>query len=115
MPSDDNLAGILLVLVATIVLLPLLVMGFMMPMMGMWGGGHMWNGGMWDGTGVSWAWILLWLVFLVIVVGLGYLLYRLTSGTIGDRTDPAIEELRLAYARGELSEEEFEQRRRRLE
>jgi putative membrane protein len=29
-------------------------------------------------------------------------------------TDPALEELRMAYARGDLSEEEFEERRERL-
>ncbi|MEF8851348.1 MAG: SHOCT domain-containing protein [Haloarculaceae archaeon] len=51
------------------------------------------------------------------VVGLGYLLYRAVAGT---RTgtpaaDPAVEELRIAYARGEVDDEEYERRRERLQ
>jgi len=54
------------------------------------------------------------LVFLLIVLGVGYALYRtLTQAGISSR-DPAVEELRVAYARGELSQEEFEQRREAL-
>ena len=60
-----------------------------------------------------WRWIMM-LVPLLILLGGGYLLYRaFTRDNL--RTDPALEELRLAYARGELSEEEFETRRSRLQ
>ena len=115
MTSEDSLLQTLLIIVAVIVLLPLLVMVFMLPMMGMWGGGHMWNGGMWDGTGPTWTWFLMWVVFLAIIVGGGYLLYRAVSSPTSRETDPALEELRTAYARGDLSDEEFEQRRRKLQ
>jgi len=53
------------------------------------------------------------LVFLLIVLGVGYALYR-TLTQAGISRDPAVEELRVAYARGELSQEEFEQRREAL-
>lgn len=54
------------------------------------------------------------LVWLVGLLGIGYLLYRSLAGGMQTKSasDPALEELRLAYARGDLSEEEFEQRRR---
>jgi putative membrane protein len=91
---------------------------------GMWGGGM--TGGMWgpmhDGwmgggtTGGSvwwWAFALLWrLALLGVLVVVGYLLYRAAAG---ERTDPAVRELRSAYARGDISEEEYERRRERLE
>ena len=58
------------------------------------------------------------LVGLLVLPGIGYAIYRtVTRSSLGDG-DSAIGELRLAYARGELSQEEFEQRRedlRRLE
>ncbi|WP_254768491.1 SHOCT domain-containing protein [Salinilacihabitans rarus] len=113
MSADDPLIRTLLIVVAAIVLLPVLAMAFMMPMMGLWGG-HVWNGGLWDGTGAVWTWLLLSLPPLIVLLALGYLLYRALRGSGGRRPDPAIEELRAAYARGEIDDEEFEQRRRRL-
>lgn len=113
--SNDLLRGIVII-AAVLVLLPMLIMGLMMvtvPMMGTMGGWHggsvfspIWNIGM----------LFVWLGVLLVV---GYLLYR---GIVGDggigsatTTDPALEELRLAYARGELSDEEFETRREKLD
>ena len=78
-----------------------------------WGGGHMWNGGM-NGSGVLGIWIVMWLVLLLILLGGGYLLYRTLTRPDRDTTDAAVEELRLAYAHGELSDEQFEERRERL-
>ena len=112
--AGDPLVRTVLILVAVILLLPLLMMVLMLPLMGMWGGGHMWNGMMWNGT-ATWMWLLMWLVPLLILLGLGYGLYRAVRDSGGRRADPAIEELRTAYARGDLSDEEFEQRRERLE
>ena len=55
---------------------------------------------------------ILWLVIpLVLVLGLVVLLVRVFS----DNRDTAMEELREAYARGELSDEEFEHRREKLQ
>lgn len=113
MATDDTLVRTLLIVILAILLLPFLMMALAWPMMGVWGGGHMWNGEMWDVTGGVWPWLLTWLIFLFVLVGVGYVLYRGISRS-GSRTDPALEELRLAYARGELSEEEFESRRDRL-
>lgn len=56
---------------------------------------------------------------LVLLVGGGYLLYQALRDTdeahVFGQSDTALEELRLAYARGDLSEEEFELRRQRLQ
>lgn len=103
---------VLLIAAAVLLLAPLLLMVFMMPMIGMmWWAGETFGTGM----GLSPVWgIGMMLVFLLVVLGVGYLLYRaLTQGSL-TADDPALEELRLTYARGELSREEFEQRREDL-
>ena len=99
------------ILIAVLILIA--VPFVMMPMMGAGGVGHM-HGWMWNGSEASWAWIVMWLVILGIVLGGGYLLYRVLR-TPSDSPDPAVEELRTRYARGELSDEEFEERRNRLQ
>ena len=114
MATDESLIRTLLIVIAVILLLPVLMMAFAMPMMGVWGGGPMWNGGMWDGTGATWMWLLMSIVPLLVILGLGYLLYNAISRSGTRGTDPALEELRAAYARGDLTDEEFEQRRKRL-
>lgn len=54
------------------------------------------------------------LLFLLVLLGVGYFLYRaLVGGRILEH-DRALEGLRTAYARGDLTTEEFEQRRQRL-
>lgn len=116
--ADRQLVRIVLAIVAVLVVLPAIMMGF-----GLFGTGSVmhgtWDHSMW-GTGDAapgWAVVLavaLRLLFLAVLVGGGYLLYRALTGQ-GDTTDPAIEELRTAYARGDLSEEEFERRRERLD
>lgn len=79
--------------------------------MGMAGGG--WGGGMGGVPFLGFLWPLLLLAGLVWLLsnGLG------TDGHAGDRRsgDTARETLRERYARGEISEDEFEARRRRLE
>lgn len=111
MTRNETLTDTLVLVIAAIVLLPVLAMAFMMPMMGMWGWGHMTGTGMW-GTGGSWTWVVAWLVPLLVVLAVGYLLYT-RLGRDGS-SDAAIQELRRAYARGDLSDEEFERRRERL-
>jgi putative membrane protein len=115
--ADTRLLTIVLAIIGALVVFPVLFMGF-----GMMGTGSM-MGGMWGhetwGSGTASGWMLLVSVlirglFLAAVLGTGYLVYR--SITKHDRnSDRALEELRLAYARGELSDEEYETRRERLE
>jgi putative membrane protein len=62
------------------------------------------------GTG-GW-WLVSSLLPLVVIAVLVYVGYRVLAG--GEETDQAIEELRQAYARGELSDEEYETRMQRL-
>ena len=104
--------SIVLLLVGAIVLIPLLVMG-----MGF--GGMMGYGGMMSRYGTTGGWwpligMGIQLLFLIALFGGGYLLYhRLTTNL--QSTNAAMGELRLAYARGELTDEEFETRREKLE
>jgi putative membrane protein len=114
--SSTDLVRPLLIVVAALVLIPVLMMAIMMPMMGFWGWGHTADGGMWSGagTGGGWLWLVMGLVPLLVVVGISYLVYTGLRRDSPDMTDGAIEELRHAYARGDLSDEEFEQRRERL-
>ncbi|PGF14047.1 hypothetical protein CP556_23565 [Natrinema sp. CBA1119] len=114
MATDDSLIRTLLIVIVAILLLPVLMMAITMPMMGVWGGGHMWDGGMWNGTGATWMWPLMSIIPLLVILGLGYLLYSAVRQSGGQRADPALEELRTAYARGDLTDEEFEERRERL-
>lgn len=113
MASENDVLRVLLVIVAVIVLVPVLMMAFMMPMMGMWGWGHMADSGMWGDAGGMW--LLMWLVVLTVVGGVGYLFYRVIRRSADSVPDPALEELRVAYARGDLSDEEFEERHERLQ
>lgn len=123
--TDTQVVTVLLVVLGALVVLPALFMGFGMMGAGPMGTGPMngaGHGGMWGSGGSVPGWwplagLLLQLAFLAAVVGLGYLLYRAVTG-IGDRTateDPAVEELRLAYARGDLDEDEYERRRDQLQ
>lgn len=121
-PRADSTLRIVLIAIAVIVLFPLLMMVFAFPMMGMmgwWGGyGPMMGGYGNGGVSISPLWgIGMMLLFLAVLLGIGYFLYRALAGNSRAliSRDPALEELRLAYARGELSEEEFETRRRKLQ
>ncbi|GGM63236.1 MULTISPECIES: SHOCT domain-containing protein [Halobacteriaceae] len=115
--DDTRLVTLLLVIIGAVFIVPLFFMGFGMmgfgPMMGGMWSGHMWG----DGTMPGWMFIVgivMQLLFLAALVGGGYLIYRAVTGDSSD-SDQALEELRLAYARGELTDEEYEQRREALE
>jgi putative membrane protein len=115
--SDRHLVTITLVVLALLVVVPVFFMGFGMTGGPMMGGG--WGHDMWDGGGSAPGWalvigIVFQLVLLLVVVATGYLIYR-TLTRKEETKDPAIEELRVAYARGDLTEEEFESRRERLQ
>jgi len=113
MSSSNQLdtTTIVLLILGAIILLPLLTMG--MGFGGMMGYGGMM--GQYGGTGGWWPLVgmLVQLVFLLVLLGGGYLVFRRMTGSQPAR-NPAIEELRMAYARGDLTEEEFEARRKKL-
>ena len=114
MSSSNQLdtTTIVLLILGAIILLPLLTMG--MGFGGMMGYGGMM--GQYGGTGGWWPLVgmLVPLIFLLILLGGGYLVFRRMSETQTSR-NPAMEELRTAYARGDLTDEEFESRREKLE
>ncbi|MFB6190624.1 MAG: SHOCT domain-containing protein [Candidatus Nanohaloarchaea archaeon] len=103
--STDAGFRVVLLVIAAVVFAPLLLMVVAFPLMGMW------TGHMWTGTGFTFPVLLLWLLLSGMTLGIGYLIYRASTGTYRDR---AIEELREAYARGDLDEEEFEERKEKL-
>lgn len=115
--DDTRLITVLLVIIGALVFFPIIFMSFGMlgvgPMMG-----GMWGGGMWgDGTMSGWmvgTGIVLQLLFIAVLVGGAFLTYKTIAST-GSDGDQALEELRLAYARGELTEDEYEQRKDTLE
>ncbi|WP_436900938.1 SHOCT domain-containing protein [Halovenus halobia] len=66
------------------------------------------------GTG-GFLWMALWMVVLVgIPLGLGYLFLTRRDAS-GGTTDDALTALRRRYAEGEIDEEEFDARRRKLQ
>lgn len=115
--DGTRLVTVVLIIVAAFVIFPMFSMSFGLmgfgPMMGGMSGGGMWA----DGTMPDWvffAGIVMQLLFVAAIMGGAYLIYRAVAGAEND-TDQALEELRLAYARGELTDEEYEQRREALE
>ncbi|WP_318567587.1 SHOCT domain-containing protein [Salinigranum marinum] len=103
---------IILLILGAIIIFPLLTMG-----MGF--GGMMGYGGMMDGYESVGGWwplvgMVMQLVFLLVLLGGGDLVYRRVTGA-QDARNPAMEELRMAYARGNLTDEEFERRQEKLE
>jgi len=120
---ERQLGWVVLALVGALVTVPVLSMGSGMAGTGPMGTGPMmggaWDHGMWGASGGPSGWLLavgvgMQLLFLAVLVGVGYLGYRALTGRDAS-TDPALDELRAAYARGELSDEEYERRRERLE
>jgi putative membrane protein len=108
MSSSNQLdtTTIVLLILGAIIVLPLLTMG--MGFGGMMGYGGT-TSGWWPFVGM-----LVPLVFLLILIGGGYLVFRRANESQTSR-NPAMEELRTAYARGDLTDEEFESRRDKLE
>jgi putative membrane protein len=114
MTSSNQLdtTTIVLLILGAIIVLPLLTMGLGF-------GGMMGYGGMMGGYGTTSGWwplvgMLVQVVFLLVLLGGGYLVYRRVTESKSAQ-NPALEELRMAYARGDLTDEEFEARRDRLE
>lgn len=108
----DTFPWAVLILVLALLFVPALLVLLVMPVVGV----GMMGWGM-DGSVVSPVLaVVSGLVPLVLLVAVGYLAYRVFAGRgrPGGR-DPAIEELRMAFARGDLSREEFEERRDLLE
>jgi putative membrane protein len=106
--QSGSFVRIVFIVLAVLLLVPAVMMLFAFPLMGGWMMGPRYGGGVTP----LWGWIMM-LLPLIVLLGGGYLLYH---GVMKDDlgTDPALEELRLAYARGDLSEEEFDTRRSRL-
>lgn len=112
--TDTNrLIVVALVALALLVFLPALfmgrgMMGYRGPMMG-------WMYGTNAPGWMLFVGVLGQLLLVALVVGVGYMVYTTFVGTSSTKTDTALEELRVAYARGDIDEDEFDRRRDRLE
>lgn len=83
-------------------------------------GGGMGPGMMGWGYGMGWLWTIITIVFWVaLIIGIIFLIRWLAASTKqrgeGKSEDSALEILKKRYARGEISKEEYEERRRDLE
>lgn len=70
------------------------------------------------GPMMGWAWLVVWVLFLVVmVVGVVYLVRALADRGAGSArsASSALQILEERFARGEIDSEEFEDRRRTLE
>ena len=106
--GDRTLVRLVLAVLAVLVLAPVFAMAIGMPMMAGMGWG--WHDGTMAGTAPWWG-LGMGLVWLVVLIGIGYVVYRAVVAPAGREGDAALRELRLAYARGDLTDEEFEARR----
>ena len=113
MTQTEPLTRTILLVLLGLLAIPLVMMLVMMPMMGAFGWSHM-GGWMGDSSGGWVAMVLLMGIPLLVVIGIGYLLYQSLGTETTEETDEALEELRRVYARGEISDEEFERRRKNL-
>jgi putative membrane protein len=110
MADTDAVLRTVLVLLVVVVSIPFVMLLVAVPFAG---GMHTWGGGMDPGSGMGWGLGWTWMALgpFVLLLAIGYGSYRL----LGRDRDAALQELRLAYARGELTDDEYETRRQRLE
>jgi putative membrane protein len=73
------------------------------------------NGNFGMHSGYSWFWGILTFLWLTIIILLIILLVRRVSAqTAGKKSTPALDILKERYAKGEIGQEEFEQKKRGL-
>lgn len=94
--NRTSTATIIILVIGALVVLPLLAMGGGMMGFGMFGAG-----------------MFLWPLLLIAVVGILY--YAARNREESASPDPALATLRERYARGELSDEEFDEHKKQLE
>lgn len=110
MTETETLLRTVLIVIAALFALPLVMMAIAGPFMGGMHTGTV--DGVIGGAGAgAWLWMTILPLLFLLVIGYGG--YRVVTG--GERSDAAVEELRRAYARGDLTDEEYETRRQRLE
>lgn len=72
-----------------------------------WRGAYFW--------GPFWPWGAIRLIFpILIIVGIGYLIYRLISHPVVKVKEDSLEILKKRYAKGEINEEEFKKMKKNL-
>lgn len=108
MAQTTSDASRLLKAFAALLTIPVLMMVVGFPLMQFAGGGHG------PGGGMGAEMLILPAIPLTVLVGVAYYLYTGAAATTSETAD-AQEELRAAYARGDLTEAEFERRRDTLQ
>lgn len=108
MTATDTILGAGLTALGILLLVPAFVMVVVMPLLLLTGFGQLPAG-----LG-GWERFLVPLLPFTVFLGLGYLLYTGVVERSDRSTESELDELRSAYARGTLTDEEFEKRRFRL-
>jgi len=100
---EDDLVKLVVGVIVAVILIPIILMALFVPFGMAMGPMNYGIGGM--------VGLFAFVPFLVLIL-IGWVVYRLV--TQRERPDPAIRELREAYARGDITSEEFEERIERL-
>lgn len=71
----------------------------------------------WDyGWGMGFGWIFMVLFWALVIMGVVYLLKLIAGGPKNDgRTETAVDILKKRYARGEISKEEYKEKKKDIE
>lgn len=97
------------VIIAILIILPM-VLGLVSGWQG--GGWGMMGPGMMGGWGWMWFMPVLWLLFLGLIIWAIVAAVRGTGAPTGSSENSSLEILRKRYARGEISKEEFEEKKK---
>lgn len=114
MSQAETLTRTVLLVLLALVAIPLVMMVVVMPLVGGFGWTHM-GGWMWGSSGGWLGMLLVMLIPLLVILGVGSLIYQSFTAADAEAEDDAVAELSHAYARGDISDEAFENRRKRLE
>lgn len=105
--NSDSLVRIVIIIALVLVLGPFVLMLLAAPFMG-----GMMMLGLPGASGFAFVGVFLMLLFPLLLIVAAVVLYRQWNDR--EREDEALEELRMAFARGDIDREEFEERREAL-
>ncbi|HAK88130.1 MAG TPA: electron transporter RnfE [Nitrospiraceae bacterium] len=76
---------------------------------------HWWGGDYGWGTGMGFGWLFMIIFWILIILGVVYLVRLIVGGEKRTTGETALDVLKKRYAKGEISKEEFEEKKKALE